>query len=87
MKRTDFDELDWERARMHSRFVQQVLSYVLINIGLWILWYILPKPDAKILPWPIFSMIGWGINVLFMYIKTLNYKRDTPRIQRYEGVS
>ncbi|MFL5810821.1 MAG: 2TM domain-containing protein [Flavisolibacter sp.] len=62
----------WHIAHKRASFKKHLLTYVIINIFFWVLWFF-SKDSHKInegtgLPWPVWPAIGWGIGLVFHYI-------------------
>ena len=60
----------WLVARKRASFRSHLLSYLIVNAGFWILWYL---TGARIygnssIPWPLWSMFGWGIGLVSHYV-------------------
>ena len=59
----------WRIAQKRASFKSHLTVYVLVNIGLWILWYSTGvKTDGNSIPWPAWTTFGWGIGLLSHYI-------------------
>jgi hypothetical protein len=60
----------WQKAEARVKFKRHVLTYVLVNSGLWVIWFI---SGARVysengIPWPVWPMLGWGIGLIANYI-------------------
>ena len=58
-----------EMAKKRVEFKVHLTVYVVVNAGLWVLWYI----TGSGYPWPLWPMFGWGIGLLFHYL--FEYRR------------
>lgn len=54
----------WRLARRRARFKAHLLTYLLVNAGLWVLWALTGRPGRG-LPWPVFVSGFWGLGLLF----------------------
>lgn len=59
----------WRMAQKRASFKSHLIVYLAVNTGLWILWLITGgKNQDGGIPWPAWSMFGWGIGLLSHYI-------------------
>ena len=51
--------------RLHQKqaFRAMLVSYVVINVFLWLIWAV--TDDKSGTPWPIWVTLGWGVGVAF----------------------
>lgn len=66
----DKDPKLWEIAQKRASFKTNLITYLVVNAFLWILWYI---SDGKGLPWPIWPTLGWGVGIVFHYFGAYVY--------------
>jgi hypothetical protein len=65
----DKDPQLWQMARKRAAFKSHLLTYLLVNAGLWILWYLTSaRTYGGSIPWPAWSTFGWGIGLVSHYI-------------------
>ncbi len=50
-----------KRIEARQGLVADVLAYVLVNVGLVVIWYM----TGASFFWPIFPILGWGIGLVF----------------------
>lgn len=61
------DENLWRIASRRVAFKRHFFIYLVINIFLWIVWYMNTEvKDIKSM-WPLYTTCGWGIGVIFHY--------------------
>lgn len=62
----------WELAHKRVSFKRHLLVYIIINIFLWMLWYLTtgmyPTEMRSDFPWPIWPTLGWGTGLFFHFI-------------------
>lgn len=63
------DEKMWKKAKERVSFKKHLTTYVLVNIFIWIIWYLTTNGRLHIFAWPIFTTLGWGIGILAHYFK------------------
>jgi hypothetical protein len=52
------------RVAQRRGFQMHLTIYLLVNAGLWIIWYLaMPLINVGV-PWPIFPTLGWGVGIV-----------------------
>ena len=62
----------WTEAKKRVGFRSHLISYILVNALLWIVWW-QSVPEGSMaghIPWPVWPTIGWGIGLIFHYVFT-----------------
>jgi cytochrome c oxidase assembly factor CtaG len=78
----------WHIARKRASFKSHLLTYIIVNIGLWILWYLTgARRDGNSIPWPAWTTIGWGIGVAFHYIGAYTRAGDNSIEKEYDKLT
>lgn len=64
------DEQLWQKAKKRADFQRSFVAYFVVNAFLWFIWWFTAgnKGYNRDTPWPIWSMLGWGIGLLFQYL-------------------
>ena len=64
------DEQLWQIAKKRAGFQRSLVSYFVINGLLWFIWWFTVgrRGINRDMPWPVWSMLGWGIGLLFQYL-------------------
>lgn len=80
------DERLWQIAKDRANFKKSVFSYLVVNAFLWAIWYVTAGRHGinTDLPWPVWSMLGWGLGLAFQYFKAYNGRKDDLAIREYE---
>ena len=75
----------WEIAQKRASFKTNLITYLVVNAFLWILWYISDGKDyTKGLPWPIWPTLGWGVGIVFHYFGAYVYPEANSAEREYE---
>jgi len=74
----------WETAKRRVAFKGHAATYVVINIFLWILWYITGRDTAYHTPWAVWPMLGWGIGLLFHFLGAYVFTKSVSVEKEYE---
>ena len=65
------DPVLWEIAQKRAGFKNHAISYLIINLFLWAVWYFTAGRHgvnlANHYPWPMWVTIGWGIGLAFNF--------------------
>ena len=55
----------WHIARKRASFKSHLITYLIVNTGLWLIWYFTgARTYGGGIPWPAWSMFGWGIGLV-----------------------
>ena len=62
----------WLIARKRASFKSHLVTYVIVNIGLWLIWYFTGSRiyGNSSIPWPAYTSFGWGIGIVAHYVGT-----------------
>ena len=60
----------WQQAKTRARFKASLLTYILVNTMLWVIWGLTSHTQLEPLPWPAWSTIFWGLALLFRGVGT-----------------
>lgn len=81
----DRDPELWEIARNRASFKSHLVTYIVVNIFLWVLWIITGKDDQYSgVPWPVWPTVGWGLGVLFHYLGAYVFPKSNSVEKEYE---
>jgi len=58
-------ELAKKRVEEKRGFFSHLAAYVVVNIGLFLIWYFTPHGGV---PWFLFPLGGWGIGLVFHFL-------------------
>ena len=80
MKEEKNDEL-WQLAKSRADFKTHLLTYVVINGTLWLIWLVTvwSKGWGSTYPWPMWPTLGWGIGLLFNYLAVYKLRNSVER--------
>lgn len=81
------DQRLWQVAKARTKFQSHLVTYLLVNAGLWALWALTtrsfePRHHADFLPWPIWSTVFWGIAVVGQGLTAYGNLNRGERTQR-----
>jgi hypothetical protein len=78
---TQHDPHLWKQAKERVGFRMHLRSYLIINLGLWLIWaitlFMVPYRPRLFFPWPLFATLGWGIGLVSHYLGV--YRRGGQR--------
>jgi hypothetical protein len=59
----------WKKAKKRAAFKIHLRSYVIVNGGLWIIYFLSAGQNWSYnsFPWPVWPMLGWGIGLASHY--------------------
>jgi sterol desaturase/sphingolipid hydroxylase (fatty acid hydroxylase superfamily) len=81
----DKDPKLWEIAQKRASFKTNLITYLIVNAFLWVLWYInTGKQNPGGIPWPVWPTLGWGLGLLFHYFGAYVYPEANSVEKEYE---
>jgi hypothetical protein len=80
------DEQLWTIAKKRAGFKRHLITYVIINIFLWAIWYFSPHRDyySGDFPWPLWTTLGWGVGLAFNYAGAYLFTKDDQTEKEYQ---
>ncbi|MBL7916848.1 MAG: 2TM domain-containing protein [Bacteroidia bacterium] len=75
------EKMLWKQAKARVSFKNHLLTYLIINSFLWLLWALGDKSNSGIIPWPAYSTLGWGIGIAFSYVGAYHSKNNISRVE------
>lgn len=79
------DKQLWEIAQKRASFKTHLISYLLVNTFLWILWFITgAKTSYRGIPWALWPTLGWGIGIVSHYFGAYVYPKANSVEREYE---
>lgn len=81
------DELLWQIARKRASFKKHLVSYIIVNIFLWGVWFMSTHrytSENDSFPWPLYVMLFWGIGLAFNYAEAYLYNGKDVAEREYE---
>lgn len=81
------DENLWRIAKKRAGFKRHLAAYIIINGFLWIMWLMTMHEAGmqnELIPWPLWSTVGWGIGLAFNYYGAYLENRDSTTMREYE---
>ncbi len=64
------DERLWRIAKARAGFKCHLIIYLVINMGLWMVWLLSDRDMPGNAPWPLGPSLGWGIALTLQYFNT-----------------
>lgn len=80
------DERLWQLAKKRADFQRSLASYFIINAFLWGIWWFTSGRHGqnRSMPWPVWSMLGWGIGLFFQYLNAYGGDKKDLVEKEYE---
>lgn len=78
----------WKQAKERVGFKMHLRSYVIVNIGLWLIWAFTTgfrygfDFNGAGFPWPLFASLGWGIGLASHYFSVYMRQDERSMIER-----
>ncbi len=73
----------WKKAQSRVAFKRHAITYVLVNAGFWIIYFVMRSQPwgERIHPWPIWPMLGWGIGLASHYIGAYGSDNEQSKVE------
>lgn len=81
------DPLLWEIAQKRTSFKSHLVTYLIVNAFLWVLWYFTGRYHNNSwdeLPWPVWPTLGWGIGLAFHFAGAYIFPKANSIEKEYE---
>ena len=81
------DEKLWKLAKKRARFKSSLITYILVNIFFWVIWYFTDHDHTigvNNIPWPIWPTLGWGLGIAFEYADAYIFPKSNGAEREYE---
>ena len=80
------DEELWQKAKKRAGFQRSLVSYFVVNVFLWLIWWFTTgrRGFNREMPWPVWSMLGWGIGLFFQYLNAYGGSKQDLVEKEYE---
>lgn len=78
----------WELAQSRASFKYHIVTYILVNSFLWVMWFLNGKHyTGNGFPWPVWPMMGWGIGMLFHFLGAYVFPKQRIVEQEYQRLT
>ena len=76
----------WQIAKSRAQFRKNIFTYMVICLFLWAIWWFTQGRHTGITgyPWPLWVMLGWGVNLAFQYFNAYLGNKDSLTEEEYE---
>ena len=76
----------WQIAKKRAGFQRSLVFYFVINGFLWFIWWFTAgrRGMNTEMPWPAWSMLGWGVGLLFQYLNAYGGGKQDLVEKEYE---
>jgi hypothetical protein len=79
------EKMLWEIAKKRASFKRHLITYVLVNIFIWAIWYFNGHREVSDkYPWPIWTTLGWGLGVAIHYFQAYISPQEDAVLREYE---
>ncbi len=79
------DDKLWSLAKERVAFKKGLAYYIVINIFLWLIWLLSgAKTGSNGIPWPVWTTVGWGIGMIFYYLRAYRFPDENATEKEYE---
>ncbi|WP_201978923.1 2TM domain-containing protein [Hymenobacter rubidus] len=82
----------WQKAKARAKFQAHLVTYLVVNAGLWVIWALTDHRHEGEVPWPLWATAFWGFGLLMRGIaayggmsREQRTQREYERLVREEG--
>ncbi|GAB2798923.1 hypothetical protein GCM10027275_50820 [Rhabdobacter roseus] len=73
----------WKKAKNRAAFKIHLRTYLIVNSALWLFYLFMNlQTDNYLHPWPIWSMLGWGIGLVSHYFSAYSNLNEQSMAER-----
>ena len=77
----------WRLAKKRVSFKRHLLIYMIVNVFFWCIWWFdEDNRDKGEFPWPVWSMLGWGVGLAFEYVSVYHSNKPDAIEKEYEKI-
>ena len=77
----------WRLAKKRVSFKRHLLIYMIVNVFFWCIWWFDEDNRNKgEFPWPVWSMLGWGVGLAFEYVSVYHSNKPDAIEKEYEKI-
>lgn len=72
----------WQKAKARAKFQSSVVAFVVVNVGLWLVWALTSRHHNEFIPWPLWVTAFWGFGLVMRGIAAyggFSYEQRTQR--------
>lgn len=80
----DKDPQLWDLAGRRASFKSHLVTYIIVILFLWGIWYFANGRIYGFAPWPIWPTLGWGIGLAFHYAAAYVTPKSNSIDKEYE---
>ena len=75
-----------KKQKKRAGFQRSLVSYFVVNVFLWLIWWFTTgrRGFNREMPWPVWSMLGWGIGLFFQYLNAYGGGKQDLVEKEYE---
>lgn len=66
----------WRMARARASFKSHLVTYLLVNLLLWAVWFLSGARTYGFLPWPVWPTLFWGLGVAAQGLRTYGFASE-----------
>ncbi|WP_143307971.1 2TM domain-containing protein [Chitinophaga vietnamensis] len=78
------DERLWRIAKARAAFKSHLIVYLVVNTGLWAVWFLTDNHKLHGTPWPAWPALSWGLILAFQYFNAFHRDPFGDRLKEYE---
>lgn len=79
------DEKLWQIATQRAKFRRGIISYVVVNLFLWCIWYFTKEQaPSSYIPWPAWVSLGWGFGLIMKYFSVYHFTNEDQIQKEYD---
>jgi hypothetical protein len=72
----------WQKAKARAKFQSHLVTYLVVNAGLWVIWALTDHYHYGEIPWPLWSTAFWGFGLVMRGVAAYGGFSHEQRTQR-----
>ncbi|MBA2610370.1 MAG: 2TM domain-containing protein [Bacteroidetes bacterium] len=79
---TEKERMLWKEAKKRVGFRNHLITYLAINLLLWVMWYFTGRQMEDGLPWPTFCTLGWGFGIFWHFMGSFVFNNKLSQVEK-----
>ncbi|MFY0253397.1 2TM domain-containing protein [Chitinophaga sp. 30R24] len=80
------DDQLWHKTKTRAGFKSHLIIYLVVNMGLWAVWFLTDSDKIKNTLWPAWLALGWGTALAYQYFNAWHKDRFNDALKEQQHI-